>query len=78
MLSSVELCQSFEMHRNREQKRLELRSVPRKCLYASYYWMPPRMGLLHARLQTCFPVSVQVCLNGREWLARTLQTQGIS
>ena len=27
---------------------------------------------MNARLQTWFPFNIQVCLNGREWLARQL------
>ena len=31
---------------------------------------------MNARIQTWFPFNVQVCLNGREWLARQLEEQG--
>jgi hypothetical protein len=31
---------------------------------------------MNARIQTWFPFSIQVCLNGREWLARQLQAEG--
>lgn len=77
VLKTVEGCQSFEVHRNRDMKKLELRAVPRKCSHYYFYWLHPQMGLLHARLQSWFPFSVQVCLNGREWLARTLEAHGL-
>lgn len=77
VLTTVEACRSFEVNRNREAQRLELRNAQRKCLYAYFYWMHPKMGLMHARLQTWFPFSIQVCLNGREWLARTLDAKQI-
>jgi hypothetical protein len=32
---------------------------------------------MHVRLQTWFPFTLQVCLNGREWLARTLDRKGL-
>ena len=32
---------------------------------------------MHARIPTWYPFSVQVCLNGREWLARRLDEQGL-
>ena len=31
----------------------------------------------HARIQTWFPFSIQICLNGREWLARSLDAAGV-
>ena len=32
---------------------------------------------MHARIQTWFPFSIQICINGREWLARSMDTAGI-
>ena len=37
----------------------------------------PRFGLLHLRLQTWLPFPIQVCINGREYLARQLAQEGI-
>jgi hypothetical protein len=39
--------------------------------------MHPEFGLLHLRLQTWLPFTIQICLNGREWLARQLRQAGI-
>jgi hypothetical protein len=77
VLSTVEVCQSFTVYRNSETRRLELRACPRKCLHYYHYGLHPRLGLMHARLQTWFPFTLQVCLNGREWLARTLTRHGL-
>jgi hypothetical protein len=33
---------------------------------------------MSARLQTWFPLTIQVCLNGREWLSRQLTREGIA
>ena len=35
------------------------------------------MGFISARIQTWFPFSIQICLNGREWLARQMQQRGL-
>jgi len=78
VLTCVEPCSSFEIFRNRETKRLELRPRLRKCLHYYHYWMHPKFGLMHARLQTWFPFMIQICLNGREWLARTLDRAGVA
>lgn len=76
-LSCVEPCMSFEVIRNAQSQELELRSALRKCLHVYHYWKHPQLGFLYARLQTWFPFSVQIGLNGREWLARTMDQQGM-
>jgi hypothetical protein len=73
VLTAVELCRSFEIYRNRETKQLDLVPRWRKCLFLYHYWIHPRWGFMHARIQTWFPFSIQVCLNGREWLARQME-----
>jgi len=77
VLSCVEPCQSFEIRRDREAQKLVLESRPRKCLFLYHYWVHPVFGFMHARIQTWFPFSIQVCLNGREWLARQLDGAGV-
>jgi hypothetical protein len=49
----------------------------RKCLFLYYYFMDPRFGLIHVRLQTWFPMAMQVYVNAHEWLARKLDDNGI-
>jgi hypothetical protein len=66
VLTCVEPCQSFEVYRNRETKKLELVSRLRKCLFLYDYWIHPVFGFMNARIQTWFPFPLQICLNGRE------------
>ena len=73
MLSCVEPCRKFEIYRNRLTKKLELQLRPGKCLFLYHYQIHPVFGFLNARIQTWFPFSIQICLNGREWLARQMQ-----
>ena len=77
VLSCVEPCWSFEIHRNRQSKKLELEPRYRKCLFLYHYWMHPVFGFMNARIQTWFPFPVQICLNGREWLARQMEAAGL-
>src|SRR5208337_3361207 len=77
LLSCLEPCRTFEIYRNRETHRLELVSRTRKCLFLYQYWVHPEFGFLNARIQTWFPFPVQVCLNGREWLAQQMQAAGL-
>jgi hypothetical protein len=72
VFSCVEPCLSYGLFRNREQRTLDLQLLRRKCLHYYFYWLDPALGLCHLRLQTWAPFSVQVCLNGRERLARQL------
>ena len=50
---------------------------PRKCLILYYYFMDRDFGLIHVRLQTWFPLQLQVYVNGHEWLARKLAQHGM-
>ena len=77
VLSCVEPCWSFQIHCNRENKKLELKPRYRKCLFLYHYQMHPVFGFMSARIQTGFPFPVQVCLNGREWLARQMDAAGL-
>jgi hypothetical protein len=77
VLSAVEPCWSYEIHRDRAAKRLELRSRQRRCLHLYHYAIHPQLGLLHARVQTWLPFNVTVCVNGREWLARQMDAAGL-
>jgi hypothetical protein len=77
VLTSVEPCQSFRVVPNRASKHLELKLERRQCLHLYHYWMDPVFGWMNARIQTWFPFRIQVCLNGREWLAQQMQKAGI-
>ena len=77
VLACVEPCQSFLMQKNARTKQLELVSAPRKCLHLYYYYVDREFGLVHVRLQSWAPFPIQVCLNGREYLARRLAKAGI-
>ena len=76
-LTCVEPCWGFDIHRNRETKQLDLVQRSRKCLYVYQYWQHPMLGWLNARIETWFPFSIQICMNGREWLARQMDSAGI-
>ena len=77
VLSCVENCRSFQLYKNAATRMLELVSARRKCLHYYIYLRRPHFGMMHIRLMTWFPMSVQICLNGREWLARQLDAAGI-
>lgn len=78
VLKTVELCRSYEVAPNPQTQQIELRSRQRKCLHLYHYLIHPVFGFMHVRLQTWYPFQLQVCLNGREWLSRQLETAGIN
>ena len=77
VLKAVECCWSYEVGPNRAEKKLELRGKPSKCLHYYHYFMDPDVGLVYVRLQTWFPFTVHVGMNGREWLARQMDKVGM-
>ncbi len=40
------------------------------CLVIYFYWMDCEFGLMHVKIQTWFPFTMQVYVNGHEWLAK--------
>ncbi len=70
-LSAVELSPTFE-HRGTHMVR---RMKPSQALY--HYQIHPEVGWMYARLQTWFPFHIQVGMNGREWLARQMDKEGL-
>ena len=78
VLTALEPCMTFEYHRSQNRDERGLRLRPGKCLHLYKYFLHPRFGFMNARIQTWFPFTVQICLNGRVWLARRLEHQGRS
>ena len=77
VLSCVEPCRSFGIRQDASLKKLRLQLSERQCLHHYFYFRHHELGLLHVRLQTWFPFTMHVCLNGREWLSRQMDRAGI-
>jgi hypothetical protein len=77
VLTCVEPCRAFKVRRNRETRHLEFSLATRKCLFIYFYFADREFGLMHVRLQTWLPMPMQVCLNGREYLAKRMDRAGI-
>jgi len=76
VLRCVESCQTFTIRRNRNGK-IGFRRDQRRCLHLYYYYMDRQFGLMHVRVATWLPFGIQVCLNGRHYLARQMRKAGI-
>lgn len=49
----------------------------RPCHVLYQYQIDAQVGWMHARIQTWFPFNIQIALNGREWLARQMDREGL-
>jgi hypothetical protein len=77
LMTAVEPCWSYSVRGDHQTKEIHLVMELRKCTHLYHYYMHPQFGLMHVRVQSWFPFSVTVCLNGREWLARQMDQAGI-
>jgi hypothetical protein len=75
VLQCVESCWTFDL--KSIDGRLTVQGEPGKCSKLYHYYLHPEFGWMHVRLQTWFPFEIQVYLNGREWLARQLEREGL-
>ena len=77
LFSAVEPCYSYSVRGDRATKEIHLVIEPRKCTHFYHYFMHVQFGLMHVRVQSWFPFTVEICLNGRQWLARQMDRAGI-
>ena len=77
LLSVVEPCIAPMVKGNKASKKLELVMATRKCVFVYHYFNDPVFGFGHVRMQSWAPFNIFICLNGRHWLERQLQKQGI-
>ena len=70
-LTCMELTPTFQ----HENTTMAVRYRPTLMIYQ--YQIHPEWGWMHARIQTWFPFYIHVCINGREWLARRMERDGL-
>lgn len=73
VLSCVEPCRSVVVRSNKAKGLLEPCLEERKCLHYYHYYLDPKFGLMYTRLQSWFPFTMHIGMNGREWLAEQLK-----
>jgi len=75
VLCCQETCRTVKLRYGDGRPRLVFTCRPQRVLY--FYFLDPQFGLRHVRVQTWFPFTTQVYLNGHDWLARQLHGAGI-
>ena len=78
VLGAVEPCLAMTVRGARDRRWLQPVREQRKCLHLYHYYEHPVVGRCHVRLQTWYPFSVDVCLNGRLWLAKQMDAAGLA
>ena len=70
VLCCMECCPSFKLVSGKDRPRLVNARRQQRVLY--FYFLDPELGLIHIRLTTWFPFTVQVYVNGHSWLAQQM------
>jgi len=71
ILQVMETCRTVKLLHGKGRPRLAFTRRPQRVLY--YYFLDAEFGLSYVRLQTWFPFTIQVYVNGHDWLARQMQ-----
>lgn len=74
LLCTQETCNSFALVPGENRPRFL--SKPRQQNVLSYYFLDPQLGLIHVRLPTWAPFTLQVYVHGHDWLAQQLVRLG--
>jgi hypothetical protein len=74
ILCCQETCNSFQLGYGEQRPCFLARPRQQRVLY--YYFLDPQFGLMHVRLQTWFPFTLQIYVNGHDWLAQQLVRLG--
>lgn len=76
--STLEPCQSFQVYQSKDPlKGPYLVSRPRKCKFIYKYFVDELLGFMGVRIQTWYPFTVQIWVNGREILSRQMLKKGM-
>jgi len=75
VLCCMETCRGVRLCGGKDRPQLVFTSRMQRAVY--FYYLDPEFGLMHVRIQTFFPYTVQVYINGHDWLARQLHQKQI-
>jgi len=73
--SQLETCRSFRF--DLSGGRPSLRPDYRRCLVIYVFLAHAVLGLIHVKIHTWFPLTMQVYVNGHDYLARKLDSLGV-
>ena len=76
LLTCQESGLTYRLRKN-QHGLVEPRKEKTRCVHNYHYFLHEQLGLCYVRIQTWFPFSVRVGLNGRRWLAQQLRNRGV-
>lgn len=74
---AMEVCNTYKAKFSTTQTYPRMTHSRTKCKHLYFYFDHPEFGFMNIRLQTWFPFHIQIAMNGREWLRRSLAREGI-
>jgi hypothetical protein len=77
VLKAVEPCKTYELKGSRRGGHVWLEARFGKCQHLYHYFLDRQFGFMSARIQTWFPFTIQIWINGREWLHRRFIEQRV-
>ena len=75
--SAVETCNTMTVRPNHKTHKLEVASRPTKCKHYYLYHNDEEFGWMFFKIQTWFPYNAQIYINGREYLSKLLDKEGV-
>ena len=77
IISCKETAYSFSLRKNGLKKELEVKKELRAHLHYYFYYMDREFGWMFVKIQSWYPFTIQVYINGREHLKRSLDKVGV-
>lgn len=78
IFKAVEVCNTFDVRMHRTKKHRFICPDSAKCLHYYFYFIHPIYGLCYVRVPTRMPFRLQFYFNGHNWLAKRLESEGIT
>lgn len=73
--SRMEMCRSYRLEGGKDRPRLK--KDYRRCLVLYVFLMHAVLGLIHVKIETWFPLTMQVYVNGHDFLEKKLEGLGV-
>jgi hypothetical protein len=70
VLCCLESCRAVKLRSGEGKPRLAFTRRPQRVLY--YYFLDPEFGRVQVRIETWFPFTIQIYVNGHDWLTQQL------
>src|SRR5260221_2733490 len=75
--SQLEVCRTFRLEWSEKLRRLHLRKDYRKCTVLYVFLLHAELGLIHVKIETWLPLTMQVYVNGHDFVAKKLDKLGV-